>query len=74
MSHERPMPTTCLSYFAGQRTRTLDSAPDEPFLTFEKRVGKAVIWQAWTPQLTKQDIVKWMHASQVESHHVWHSA
>ncbi|MCG7988473.1 MAG: hypothetical protein ABW157_15295 [Candidatus Thiodiazotropha sp. LLP2] len=46
----------------------------EPFLTFEKRVGKAVIWQAWTPQLTKQDIVKWMHTTQIESHHVWHSA
>jgi len=47
---------------------------NETFLAFEKRVGTVFIWQAWTPQVTKQDIVKWMHANLAESHHVWHTA
>jgi len=47
---------------------------NETFQTFEKRVGTAVIWQAWTPQINRQDIVKWMHGHLTESHHVWHSA
>ena len=47
---------------------------NETFSEFEKRVGNVVIWQAWTPLIAKQDIVKWMHANLAESHHVWHSA
>ena len=61
-------------YFRASSTSSNWHPVNESFLTFEKRVGKVVIWQSWTPQLTKHDIVKWMHTNQVESHHVWHSA
>ncbi len=47
---------------------------NKTFLEFERRFGTVFIWQAWTPQVSKQDIVKWMLANLVESHHVWHSA
>ena len=46
----------------------------ETFLQFEQRIGAVSIWQAWTPQISKQDIVKWMHTNLAESHHVWHTA
>ena len=47
---------------------------NETFQQFEKRMGTVSIWQAWTPQLPKHEIVKWMHANLAESHHVWHTA
>ncbi len=61
-------------YFRASSTSSNWHPVNESFLTFEKRVGKVVIWQAWTPQITRHDIVKWMHTNQVESNHVWHSA
>ena len=36
---------------------------DESFRQFECRVGTVVIWQEWTPHLSRNEVINWLHAN-----------
>jgi len=66
--------TMPLFYYRAAGNQTLWIPGNEAFQQFESRVDKVVIWQVWTPQLSKNEVTSWLYANLLESDHVRHTA
>lgn len=66
--------TMPLFYYHVAGNQTLWLPGNETFQEFESRVGTVAIWQAWTPQLSKNEVTRWLYANLPESRHVRHTA
>lgn len=66
--------TMPLFYYRAAGNQTLWIPGNETFQQFESRVGMVSIWQAWTPQLSKNEVTIWLYANLPESSHVRHTA
>jgi len=66
--------TMPLFYYRAAGNQTLWMPGNEAFQQFERRVGTVTIWQAWTPQLSKNEVTSWLYANLLESNHVRHTA
>ena len=66
--------TMLLFYYraAGNKTRWIPG--NETFQQFESRVDTVTIWQAWTPQLSKNEVTSWLYSNLPESSRVRHTA
>jgi len=63
-----------LFYYRAAGNKTLWIPGNETFRQFENRVGTVAIWQARTPQLSKNEVTSWLYANLPESGHVRHTA
>ncbi len=66
--------TMPLFYYKAAGNKMLWIPGNEAFQQFERRVGTVVIWQAWTPQLSKKEVTSLLYANLLESDHVRHTA
>ena len=66
--------TMPLFYYRAAGNKTLWIPGNETFQRFENRVGTVAIWQAWTPQPSKNEVTSWLYANLPESSHVRHTA
>ncbi len=66
--------TMPLFYYRTAGNKTLWIPGNETFQQFENRVGTVVIWQAWTPQLSKNEVTSLLYANLLEPEHVRHTA
>lgn len=66
--------TMPLFYYRAAGNQTLWLPENEIFQEFERRVGTVAIWQAWTPQLSKNEVTSWLYANLLEPDHVRHTA
>ncbi len=66
--------TMPLFYYRAAEKKTLWLPGKETFQQFENRVGTVVIWQAWTPQLSKNEVTSLLYANLLEPEHVRHTA
>ncbi len=63
-----------LFYYRAAGNKTLWIPGNETFQQFERRVDAVSIWQAWTPQLSRNEVTSWLYANLLESDHVRHTA
>ncbi len=66
--------TMPLFYYRTAENKTLWIPGNETFRQFERRVGTVVIWQVWTPQLSRNEVTSWLYVNLPESSHVRHTA
>jgi len=66
--------TMPLFYYRAAGNQMLWIPENETFQEFERRVGTVAIWQAWTPQLSNNEVTSWLYANLLESDHVRHTA
>jgi len=66
--------TMPLFYYRVAGNQTLWTPESETFQQFENRIGTVAIWQAWTPQLSKNEVTSWLYANLLEQNHVRHTA
>lgn len=66
--------TMPLFYYRTAGNKTLWIPGNETFQQFESRVGTVVIWQAWTPQLSTNEVTSLLYANLLEPEHVRHTA
>jgi len=63
-----------LFYYRAAGNQTLWIPGNETFQQFESRISSVAIWQAWTPQLSKNEVTSWLYANLPESSNVRHTA
>ena len=66
--------TMPLFYYRAAGNQTTWIPDNETFRQFESRIGNVVIWQAWTPKLSSNDIKNWLYTNLLESGNVRHTA